>query len=94
MKEYEIEIDTGDSKMDTFICHPEENGPHPAVVIYMDAPAIHEELRDMARRIGTAGYYIALPNLYHRDGRAGDYSFDYPLWNSASPTPPPTASPV
>lgn len=79
MKEYEIEVDTGNSVMDTFICHPEENGPHPAVVIYMDAPAIREELRDMARRIGTAGYYVALPNLYHRDGREGSYSFDYKL---------------
>ena len=27
MKEYEIEIDTDAGKMDTFICHPEEQGP-------------------------------------------------------------------
>jgi carboxymethylenebutenolidase len=79
VKEYEIEIDTGTSQMDTFICHPEENGPHPAVIIYMDAPAIREVLRDLARRIGTAGYYVALPNLYHRWGREGSYGFDYKL---------------
>ena len=79
MTEYEIEIDTGAGKMDTFICHPEEKGPHPAVIIYMDAPAIREELRDMARRIGTAGYYVALPNLYYREGREGSYGFDYTL---------------
>ena len=77
MKEYEVEIDTGAGKMDTFICHPDENGPHPAVIIYMDAPAIREELRDMARRMGTAGYYVALPNLYYREGREGSYGFDY-----------------
>jgi carboxymethylenebutenolidase len=34
----------------------------------MDAPAIREELRDMARRLGTAGYYVMLPNLYYREG--------------------------
>jgi carboxymethylenebutenolidase len=34
----------------------------------MDAPAIREELRDMARRFGTSGYYVMLPNLYHRAG--------------------------
>lgn len=79
MKEYEVEIDTGAGKMDTFICHPDENGPHPAVIIYMDAPAIREELRDMARRLGTAGYYVALPNLYYREGREGSYGFDYAL---------------
>jgi carboxymethylenebutenolidase len=34
----------------------------------MDAPAIREELRDMARRFATAGYYVLLPNLYYRSG--------------------------
>lgn len=77
MKEHEVQIDTDAGKMDTFICHPDENGPHPAVIIYMDAPAIREELRDMARRLGTAGYYVALPNLYYRQGREGSYGFDY-----------------
>ena len=76
MREYETEIRTGDGAMDTFICHPEEGGPFPAVIIYMDAPGIREELRDMARRIGTVGYYVLLPNLYYRNGREGGYGFD------------------
>lgn len=62
--------------MDTFICHPEEGGPFPAIIMYMDAPGIREELRDMARRIGTAGYYVILPNLYYRWGREDNYGFD------------------
>jgi carboxymethylenebutenolidase len=32
----------------------------------MDAPGKREELHDMARRLGTAGYYVMLPNLYYR----------------------------
>jgi carboxymethylenebutenolidase len=44
--------------------------------MYMDAPGIREELRDMARRIGTVGYFVLLPNLYYRRGREGDYGFD------------------
>jgi carboxymethylenebutenolidase len=32
----------------------------------MDAPGKREELHDMARRLGTAGYYVVLPNLYYR----------------------------
>src|SRR5262249_14235371 len=35
---------------------------------YMDAPAIREELRDMARRFGTAGYYVMLANMDYRAG--------------------------
>lgn len=76
MREAEIEIETADGVMDTFVCHPDEGGPFPAVIIYMDAPGMREELRDMARRIGTTGYYVQLPNLYYRIGREGDYGFD------------------
>ncbi len=76
MREVEIGIQTADGIMDTFICHPEEGGPFPAVIMYMDAPGIREELRDMARRIGSVGYFVLLPNLYYRSGREGDYGFD------------------
>jgi carboxymethylenebutenolidase len=68
MIEQQIDIATKDGKMSTFICHPERGGPHPVILFYMDAPAIREELRDMARRFGTAGYYVMLPNLYYREG--------------------------
>ena len=30
----------------------------------MDAQGIHEELRDMARRLGSVGDYVLLPNRY------------------------------
>jgi carboxymethylenebutenolidase len=54
--------------MNTFIVHPERGGPHPAILFFMDAPGIREELRDMARRLACIGYYVMLPNLYHRSG--------------------------
>lgn len=76
MREREVEIQTADGTLDMFVCHPDEGGPAPAVIMYMDAPGIREELRDMARRIGTVGYYVLLPNLYYRTGREGDYGFD------------------
>ncbi len=76
MYEFETEITTDDGIMDAFVCHPEEGGPFPAIILYMDAPGIREELRDMARRIGTVGYFVILPNLYYRTGREGHYGFD------------------
>src|SRR5207237_5224342 len=69
MIEQTLDIATEDGAMETFICHPERGGPYPAVLLLMDAPGIREELRDMARRLGTAGYYVLLPNLYYRAGR-------------------------
>src|ERR1700735_1946303 len=68
MIDRQIEIPTKDGHTTTFISHPERNGPHPVILFYMDAPAIREELRDMARRFGTAGYYVMLPNMYYRAG--------------------------
>jgi len=68
MIERQIDIATPDGATTTFICHPERGGPHPPILFFMDAPAIREELRDMARRLGTAGYYVMLPNLYYRAG--------------------------
>lgn len=69
MIEATLDIATTDGEMETFICRPERGGPFPAVFFLMDAPGIREELRDMARRLATVGYYVLLPNLYYRAGR-------------------------
>jgi carboxymethylenebutenolidase len=68
MIERQVAITTKDGRMNTFICHPERSGPHPVIIFFMDAPGIREELRDMARRLATVGYYVLLPNLYYRSG--------------------------
>ncbi len=84
MFEREILIRTRDGEMPTFFTHPEEGGPFPTVVFFMDALGIREELRDMARRIGTVGYYVMLANLYYRDGGP---SFDPKLLPTHGPDP-------
>jgi carboxymethylenebutenolidase len=66
MIEKEVDILTKDGAMNTFITHPEEDGPHPVILFLMDAPGKRGELHDMARRLGSAGYYVMLPNLYYR----------------------------
>jgi carboxymethylenebutenolidase len=37
------------------------------VLFLMDAPGMREEIRDMSRRLATAGYYVMAPHLYYRD---------------------------
>jgi len=66
--EEDLDITTRAGAMPTFVCRPERGGPHPAVLLLMDAPGIREELRDMARRLATVGYVVLLPNLYYRAG--------------------------
>jgi carboxymethylenebutenolidase len=76
MIEHTLDIATRNGAMESFVCHPERGGPFPAVLFLMDAPGIREELRDMARRLGTVGYYVILPNLYYRAGRDTIYGPD------------------
>lgn len=68
MGEKESIINTDDGEMYAFSVWPDDNGPHPVIVLYMDAPGIREELRDFARRIAAQGYYAILPDLYYRLG--------------------------
>jgi carboxymethylenebutenolidase len=69
MIEQHLDIPTADGAMNSFVVHPEEGGPFPVVLFYMDAPGKREELHDMARRIAAVGYFVVLPNLYYRCSR-------------------------
>ena len=69
MIEKHLDIPTADGAMNSFVVHPEEGGPFPVVLFYMDAPGKREELHDMARRLASVGYYVVLPNLYYRETR-------------------------
>ena len=69
MKETLADVATRDGLMETFITRPDRPGPFPGVVLYMDVWGIREELYDIARRIATVGYCVAVPDLYYREGR-------------------------
>lgn len=68
MNERHIDLQTADGTMPTFTCWPDGDGPFPAIVFYMDAPGIREELYDMARRFAAEGYFVILPDLFYRFG--------------------------
>jgi len=69
VNEQHLHVSTADGEMETFVAWPDDPGPFPVVVLYMDAPGIREELRGFTRRIADQGYYCALPDLYYRRGR-------------------------
>lgn len=63
-----VDLPTPDGVLDCYVFEPEGSGPWPAVVLYMDAFGVREDLAVMARRLAAAGYVVAVPNLYHRSG--------------------------
>ena len=74
MKEAWIDVATADGVMNTFTACPDEGGPFPTVLFLMDAFGLREEVFDMVRRLASAGYFVAAPNLYYR--RATSFSTD------------------
>jgi carboxymethylenebutenolidase len=61
-------IKTSDGEMTTFVVHPDQGGPFPVVLVYMDGLGLRDELRGIGRRIADAGYFVAIPDLYYRFG--------------------------
>jgi len=69
MFEQTVAIATKDGEMESYAFCPDEGGSYPAVILYMDAPGIREELHDFCRRIAAQGLYVLLPDMYYRLGK-------------------------
>ena len=67
MIDRELDIQTADGAMNTFVTHPEEGGPHPVVLFYMDAPGKRGELPQersrLTARLRQASMHLAVPLL-------------------------------
>jgi carboxymethylenebutenolidase len=68
MIENTIDLPTPDGVMATRTFQPGGGKRHPAVIFFMDGVGIRETLLVMARRLASHGYFVALPNLFHRAG--------------------------
>jgi carboxymethylenebutenolidase len=62
----ELQIETADGRCPTHAYHPEGSGPWPGVIVYMDAGGVRPAMMEIAERIASAGYYVLLPDLFHR----------------------------
>src|SRR5262245_21455383 len=69
MNERLVQIPTPSGPMETFVTHPEQDGPFPPVLVLMDIWGRREELIELARRVGTVGYYRMVTDLYDRQSK-------------------------
>lgn len=65
-----IDVPTADGTADAILAAPAEGGPHPGVLLYMDAFGLRPRLQEMASRLAGEGYVVLVPNVFYRSGRA------------------------
>jgi carboxymethylenebutenolidase len=69
-------VETPEGTMEVFIAHPDgSGGRYPVIVQLMDGIGFREELRELARRTASWGYYVIAPDLYYRWGLKGPLDF-------------------
>ena len=64
----QLSLSTRDGPCRSFVFHPDGPGPWPAVLMYMDGIGIRPAMLEVGERLATYGYYVLLPDLFHRSG--------------------------
>ena len=63
-----VNLATPDGKMPAYLCRPAVAGPHPGVIVVMEAFGLNGHIKDVAERIAREGYVTMAPDLYYRFG--------------------------
>ncbi|HEY2753187.1 dienelactone hydrolase family protein [Phenylobacterium sp.] len=65
----DVSIPMPEGNARAFVFTPDRgDGPWPAAILYMDAPAIRPAMFEMGERLAQAGYYVLLPDVFWRAG--------------------------
>jgi carboxymethylenebutenolidase len=68
MTQTDVTIPTPDGDARAYTFMPQGEGPWPAVIFFMDAPAIRPALFQMCERLASNGYFVLLPDMFWRAG--------------------------
>jgi carboxymethylenebutenolidase len=61
-------LPTADGLMPVYVCRPAGAGPHPAVIVVMEAFGLNAHIKDVSERIAREGYVAIAPDLFYRFG--------------------------
>jgi carboxymethylenebutenolidase len=68
-----IEIAAAEGTAEALVARPSTGaGPFPGVILYMDAFGLRPRIQDMAQRVADWGYIVLAPNVFYREGKAGE----------------------
>jgi carboxymethylenebutenolidase len=71
-----VDVKTKDGVADAYLARPDGEGPHPAVLLLIDAFGLRPRIEEMADRIAAEGFVVLAPNVFYRAGRAPVISLD------------------
>jgi carboxymethylenebutenolidase len=64
----EVVVSTADGSCPCVLATPDDSGPWPAVILFMDAGGVRPALIEMAEQLSAMGYVTLLPEMYYRHG--------------------------
>jgi carboxymethylenebutenolidase len=73
----DIQITTAKGEtMGAYLARPQGDGPHPAVIVFMEIFGVNEHIRDVTRRVAEEGYVALAPDYFHRTGAGMQLEYD------------------
>jgi len=68
----EVWVPVADGELPAYRAQPGAPGPHPILLVVQEVFGVDEYLKDTCRRAAHAGYLAIAPELFARQGRAGE----------------------
>ena len=69
------EVSVGDSPMPIYTARPDGGGKSPAVIVIQEIFGVNNDVRSIADRFASEGYFAAAPEMFHRSGKGVDVPF-------------------
>ena len=58
----------GGTSVSAYLSRPTTSGPHPGVIVIMEAFGLNDHIKDVADRFAREGYIALAPDMYTREG--------------------------
>ncbi|HIF93881.1 MAG: dienelactone hydrolase family protein [Myxococcales bacterium] len=74
-REVQVKTSKGET-MGGYLALPEGDGPHPAVLVFMEIFGVNDHIQDVTRRVAQEGYVALAPDYFHRTGAGMQLAYD------------------
>jgi carboxymethylenebutenolidase len=71
-----VTIQTADGAMSAHLALPDGKGPHPAVIVIMEAFGLVKHILAVTERLAGEGYVAIAPDIYYRDAPDNKFGYD------------------